>query len=216
MNASDRIKALPHVNMASTLPTVRAPVPFFFLFCLFFSFFFNAFPCFRNKNYLEPHPLTPKCMQVLRLEGKTHLKDLRGRKVSFRNGVSQEAELRAAVSSQGCFHGAWRPTASDITHSQVRTKPGLSSERSPVVLSWTATAEHWSGGKEGRGEWTEAGRACLSGEVGHADFEACCLWRKGFLWEWGGWSWDAERRLGVEYLKIRCETRGKEPSWVRP
>lgn len=135
MNASDRIKALPHVNMASTLPTVRAPVPFFFLFCLFFSFFFNAFPCFRNKNYLEPHPLTPKYMQVLLLEGKTHLKDLRGRKVSFRNGVSQEAELRAAVSSQGCFHGAWRPTASDITHSQVRTKPGLSSERSPVVLS---------------------------------------------------------------------------------
>lgn len=106
--------------MASTLPML--PSPFCFLFCLLF--FFNAFSCVRNKSYLEPHTFIPKFMQVLLFEGKTkHLKDLKGEESQLKKQDHSRGRVNSCSILPRTFHKGWRPTASDVTQSQVRTKP---------------------------------------------------------------------------------------------
>lgn len=69
-------------------------------------------------------------------------------------------------------------------------------------------------GEEGRGEWTEAVEpACQGKWVMLTLRQAACEGRVSFSNGSGGVVIGCrEESLGVECLKIRCETRGKEPS----
>lgn len=69
----------------------------------------------------------------------------------------------------------------------------------------------WARRVEGSGQgWAEP--ACQGKWVMLAWRQAACEGKVSLSYRRAsGWSWDAERGLGVECLKIGCETRGKEP-----